>query len=292
MQRKTLTAFLLILTFACNLNAQESSTSADDKPEAEIQTPSVVGTTSVEEVAPEDKVTPTEDTDIASALKQEPEDIDSAIEPVATDEDVKEEDVEDLTAPLFVTVNEQGELIGKATARVISKAMPVEANVTLSKNGVTLAQVVSNEDGSFSFPNIAPGDYNMYGSAGNFAGQRCFTVLPGNGCCDCVNLRLGRYAEGDYLSYGCAPATSFKASVGGGIGGGSAIGGGGFAVGGGGGFAGGGFAGGSGFAAGGGGGFLGGGGSALARGSVFRLLTIGGVATAIAVSGDAASPSE
>jgi len=177
---------------------------------------------------------------------------------------------------VFVSVNSDGELIGLATAIVSGQTVPIEANVSLVRDGVLISKIVAEEDGSFAFPNVAPGDYDMFGVASSYCGQQPFTVLPENNCAVCqesVPLQLSQ-GGGCYSGFSGAPAASFSS---GGIGGG------------------GGFFSGGGFAGGGGGGFVAGGGGAVTR-SGLRLLGIGGIATAIAVGvsdgDDVASPTE
>ncbi len=297
MNRTALT-ILSCFFLACTLNAQEvevNVSEATPAPQAKpltlddgLDSPSDVG----EFIKPE--ATPTEDNaaveEVSSEATQsvESDNAQAAIDELdaetgeATDGDESGELGEDLdqdevdeNAPVFVTLNAQGELIGQATAIVGGESVPIEANVSLVRNGVLLSKIVANEDGSFSFPSIAPGDYNMYGSASSYCGRQTFTVRQVDTCNTCVEslpLRLSQYSEGGcYSGFSSAPAASFSSgSVGG------------FAGGGGGGFFG-------------GGGFAAGGGGAVAGRSALRLLGLGGIITAIAV-GDSddllASPSE
>ena len=199
------------------------------------------------------------------------------------DEDELDEDGADdyENSPISVRVNQYGELIGQAQASVSGNWLPVEANIAIVSEGVLLGKIVADTDGSFAFPNIAPGNYNVYGTASSFCGRRAVTVLPERGCCDCgeqsrcdsVGLNLTQDSQGTcYADLGSAPAATFS-------GGPSPAGG----------FAGQPIASGAG-----GGGVAAGGG--VARGiSGLRLLAIGGTATAIALGvsddDDDASPS-
>ena len=196
------------------------------------------------------------------------------------DGDQEDEDEDEELGPAVVSVNEQGELVGRSSAIINGEEVPIEANITLVSGGVLLAKTVANEDGSFSFPNIHPGDYNIYGCAASYCGDRACTVVTDSDRFEGVHVQMDQTSVcGCNAGYAEAPATSFS---GGGFGSGG-FGSGGFSSGGG--FGGGGF--------GGGGGAAGSGGVLGSRG--FRLLAVGGVATAIALGAsddDEVSPSE
>ena len=191
------------------------------------------------------------------------------------DGDHEDEDKDEELGPAVVSVNEQGELVGRTSAIVNGDEVPIEANITLVSGGVLLAKTVANEDGSFSFPNIHPGDYNIYGCAASYCGDRACTVVTDSDRFERVHVQMDQTSVcGCNAGYAEAPATSFS----------------------GGGFGSGGFSSGGGF---GGGGFGGGGGAAGSGGVLgsrgFRLLAVGGVATAIALGAsddDEVSPSE
>ena len=184
--------------------------------------------------------------------------------------------------PAIISVNANGELVGKAEAIVGGEWVSIEANITLVSGGVLLGKTLTDEDGSFSFPNVAPGDYNIYGCASSFCGEQACSVVATDNLGDVVNVQLDQVSSCRCNSFASAPAASFNA--------------------GGGGVFNGGFSSGTGF--GGGGGGFGGGGAAggVATGGgrllgtrAFRLLAVGGIATAIAVGAsddDDASPSE
>ena len=190
-------------------------------------------------------------------------------------EDGDQEDEDEELGPAVVSVNEQGELVGRTSAIINGSEVPIEANITLVSGGVLLAKTVANEDGSFSFPNIHPGDYNIYGCAASYCGDRACTVVTDSDRFEGVHVQMDQTSVcGCNAGYAEAPATSFS----------------------GGGFGSGGFSSGGGF---GGGGFGGGGGAAGSGGVLgsrgFRLLAVGGVATAIALGAsddDEVSPSE
>ena len=198
------------------------------------------------------------------------------------DGDHEDEDKDEELGPAVVSVNEQGELVGRTSAIINGSEVPIEANITLVSGGVLLAKTVANEDGSFSFPNIHPGDYNIYGCAASYCGDRACTVVTDSDRFERVHVQMDQTSVcGCNAGYAEAPATSFS---GGGFGSG--------------GFSSGGFSSGGGFG-GGGGGFGGGGGAASGGGVLgsrgFRLLAVGGVATAIALGtsdDDEVSPTE
>jgi len=88
-----------------------------------------------------------------------------------------------------IEINQDGSLTGKVYAKVASEETPVEAKVTLAKDGVVI-EAVQTENGSFSFANIAPGAYTLIGSAQGFSGAQSYDVAPYAGAgCSC-NLGL------------------------------------------------------------------------------------------------------
>ena len=82
-----------------------------------------------------------------------------------------------------IEINEDGSLTGKVYAKVASEETPVDAKITLAKDGVVL-EAVQSENGSFSFANISPGSYMLIGSAQGYSGAQSFEVGPyaGSGC--------------------------------------------------------------------------------------------------------------
>lgn len=182
-------------------------------------------------------------------------------------------------APASVTLTADGELVGNAIASVDGDKQPVEAKITISKDGVVVDSIYANEDGSFAFPSVAPGVYNMYGAAANYAGAATVTVLPSSAAVS-APMTLGLTtapvaATAGYAGFAqascnaCAPApvvSSCGCNTCGGYGGGGLFSGGGGGLGG---FGGGGF----------GGGLLGG-------SSALRFAAIGGIVAAIAIDDD------
>ena len=271
MRHTALTLLSCTLVFACNLQAQDVELEAPPVPE----TPEAAQIVDLE--------------DAAEQLDESRDEKEGLLGDAFDNEDAEEDDAETAEArnpPITVTVNEQGELVGRTTAVVNGDLVPVEANVTLVSSGVLMSRIVADEDGSFAFPNVTPGEYNIYGCASSFCGQRPCTVVSGHDQFETVGVELDQFSTCGCGGFASAPAASFSSGVASG-GGGIASGGGGFAsgAGGGGGFAsgGGGFAGGA-----------GGGGLFARRG--FRLLGVGGIATAIALGSsdddDDASPTE
>ena len=149
-----------------------------------------------------------------------------------------------------IEINEDGSLTGKVYAKVASEETPVDAKITLAKDGVVI-EAVQTENGSFSFANIAPGSYTLIGSAQGFSGAQSYEVGPyaGSGC----SCNLGLQSTSDVVYQNSpvydapvsasSPCTScgsggFSSSYssggfgGGGFGGGGGIGGGGFGGGG------------------------------------------------------------
>ena len=295
-----LTCILLALT--CNLNAQETSREIPDV-EAKVQasdlddvlaSPSDVviepaaddSAAAAVERLKADAEAVVDDAETAGDLEDVVDDesseedlveaIDSEANELTSDDETEDSDVEEEEeeeGPVFVSVDEDGRLIGLATATVAGEIVPIEANVSLVRDGVLLSKILADEDGSFAFQDVGPGDYNMFGSASSYCGQQALTVLPSNSCTVCeesVGLQLSQ-GGGCYSGLSGAPVASFSSNTGG--------------------F----FSSGGGFVGGGGGGLVGGGGGA-AGGTGLRLLAVGGVATAIAVGGsdddDVVSPSE
>ena len=179
-------------------------------------------------------------------------------------------------APASVTLTADGELVGNAVASINGEEQPVEAKITISKDGVVVDSIFAKEDGSFAFPSVAPGVYNMYGAAANYAGGATVTVLPSSAAVSApMTLGLTTATTASYAGFAqatcssCAPApvvSSCGCNTCGGYGGGGLFSGGGGGLGG---FGGGGF----------GGGLLGG-------SSALRFAAIGGIVAAIAIDDD------
>ena len=106
-------------------------------------------------------------------------------------QEVTVQQTEIMTTPSVekIEINEDGSLTGKVYAKVASEEIPVDAKVTLAKNGVVI-EAVQTENGSFSFANIAPGVYTLSGSAVGFTGAQTYDVGPYTGAGSTFSLDL------------------------------------------------------------------------------------------------------
>lgn len=277
--KNTLFAFMFMLMLTCNLNAQEASTEKTDAPETALADTLAEAAQELDSVVESDDSASEDEAASDDEVVSEDEAADEGeVDELDEDEDYDEleddesEEYENL--PVSIRVNEDGEFVGQTQAYVSGNWLPVEANVALVSNGVLLSKIVAEQDGSFSFPDIAPGSYTVYGTASSYCGQRAVTVLPERGCCNCgdlnrcdnVGLGLTQDSGGScYSDLASAPAATFSQGTGfvGGFTGSPIVSSGGF-------FSGGGIATGGGVASG---------------VSGLRLLAVGGIATAIAVGG-------
>ena len=132
-----------------------------------------------------------------------------AIETVAEVSDALAETADSATA---VSLDEEGQLLGKAF--VAGEETPLEAKVTISNSeGIVVDTVQAQEDGSFAFASIAPGTYNMYASAANYAAAQEFDVVPfsgGSGCSTC-DLGLTSFEQPVYETFSNAPVSACSA---------------------------------------------------------------------------------
>ncbi|MFK7769256.1 MAG: hypothetical protein AB8B55_18690 [Mariniblastus sp.] len=110
-----------------------------------------------------------------------------------------------------VEIDKDGKLVGKAFARLEGKETPLKAKVTLSANGVVIDTVTAKEDGSFSFANVEPGVYQMFGSSDGYFGGSSYNVQP---------FATGGQAPLLLQANSGVPYSTFSAAPGGGIGGG------------------------------------------------------------------------
>ena len=282
-----LLVFMFMLMLNCNLNAQEASTEKPSEPKTVLADVLDDAGEELDKVLESSDATSEDEDEVDEDEVDEDEADEEDVAEDEADEELDEEETEEHdNAPISIRIDEDGKLVGQALAFVGGRWVPVEATMALVNDDVLLDKIVAEEDGSFSFPDIVPGSYKVYGTAASFCGQRAVTVLSESGCCDNVDLGLRQDSPGAcYSELGSAPAATFSEAPS--FSGGFASGG---PVGGGGGFA----TGGGGFATG-GGGFVASGGAGVASGFPgLRLLAVGGIATAIAVSDDdnVATPSE
>ena len=177
----------------------------------------------------------------------------TAVEAVAkTDENAEK---------VTVMLDEEGKLNGNVFLKLDDdQKKPVDANVTLSHDGMVVGTLTADEEGAFAFQSLDPGSYEMFGTSDSYIGGQSVDVVPyssGSGCSSCdLGLSNGYTSEAAYDNYAAAPCGSCN-SCGGGCG------------------------------SGGGGGLLGGGG--LGGGGLGRKLLIGGLiggVVAIAVDDD------
>ena len=110
-------------------------------------------------------------------------------------------------APATVTLTADGQLVGNAFAQIDGEEKPVEAKITLTQNGVVVGSKYANEDGSFAFPSVKPGIYNMYGSAATFVGGKTLKVLPTATTAPApVALPMATFTPTSYAAMAAAPA--------------------------------------------------------------------------------------
>lgn len=121
------------------------------------------------------------------------------------------------TEPTQVSLNADGELIGRVFADVDGEKKPVEAKMTLIREGVTVKSVYADETGNFSFGNVAPGKYAVSGSAANYVGMQPVAVTaPAAAAPVAANSFV--LSAPSYSSF--SPAASCNSCSGGGYGGG------------------------------------------------------------------------
>ncbi|QEG22825.1 carboxypeptidase-like regulatory domain-containing protein [Mariniblastus fucicola] len=127
-----------------------------------------------------------------------------------------------------VMLNEEGALEGKAFLEE-SKEVAANVKVSLSANGKVIDAVETDEKGNFSFANVAPGAYQMLGSADGYVGTQSYNVVPYSSPAvgsPCSLGMCGASSNVVYDNYASAPVSSFSSSCGscntcgGGLGGG------------------------------------------------------------------------
>ena len=138
---------------------------------------------------------------VGTLQAQEAKDVKDAVGSVSTSEDT--------TSATSIALNQEGQLIGNAFVAGEEKT-PLEAKVTLANSdGVVVDTVVAEEDGSFAFTSVAPGSYNMYGSAASYVGAQAIDVVPySTGGCSSCDLGLNSYSTDTYETYTQAPVSS------------------------------------------------------------------------------------
>ena len=126
-------------------------------------------------------------------------------------------------APVKMTLDTDGNLVGKVFADVDGEKKPVEAKLTLIREGVTVKSVYADEQGSFSFGNVAPGKYAVSGSAASYVGMSPVAVVAPVAPAPTPTANSFVLSSPSYGSY--APSASCS-SCSGGYGGGGGFGGG------------------------------------------------------------------
>ena len=127
-----------------------------------------------------------------------------------------------------VTLDADGNLVGKVFVDADGVQKPLPAKVTLVKeDGAVVETVTADEDGVFAFQGVDPGAYEMFGASDGYVGQASYDVgsYTSSGCSSC-DLGLQSSDAVSYDQYASAPASA--CGCGGGAGGGGGIGGGGF----------------------------------------------------------------
>ncbi len=127
-----------------------------------------------------------------------------------------------------VALTADGKLVGKVFAVEEKDQSLTNAKLTLSADGVVIDTVQADAEGNFSFANVAPGSYQMFGYANGLVGSSSVAVMPFNSqAVSDVNVGLAQPDMG-YDVYAGAPVQSFgDASCGSACGAGSCGGGGG-----------------------------------------------------------------
>jgi hypothetical protein len=127
-----------------------------------------------------------------------------------------------------VMLTEEGKLEGKAFL-IDSKKAASNTKVTISADGKVVDAVETDEEGTFSFANVAPGAYQMLGTSDGFVGSQSYEVLPYSSPAvgsPCSMGMCGASSESVYDTYSSQPVSSFSSTCGscntcgGGVGGG------------------------------------------------------------------------
>lgn len=124
-----------------------------------------------------------------------------------------------------VALDADGNFVGNVFADVGGEKKPVEAKMTLIREGVKVKTVVADEDGSFSFGEVPPGKYKVTGAAASYVGMSPVVVAPSAAPVQESNnfiLSSPSYTSGSVMSY--SPAYSGGGGGGGFVGGGRVLG--------------------------------------------------------------------
>lgn len=124
----------------------------------------------------------------------------------------------DAPTSVKVMLNKEGTLEGKAFL-TDSKAVAPNAKISLTADGKVVDAVETDKNGIFAFANVAPGAYQLLGTADSYVGSQSFDVSsyasPAVGGCSTCSLGMSSApAEVVYDSYSSAPVSSFASSCG------------------------------------------------------------------------------
>ena len=157
---------------------------------------------------------------------------DAAVETAATAAKTSQVATPDAPQRVTVMLNKDGSLEGTTLNEATKKAV-ANSKVTLTAEGKVVDAVTTDESGTFAFANVAPGAYQVLGSADGFVGSTSYDVVPyaepaiGSPCS--VGM-CGASSDIVYDSYASEPVSSFSTcnacsnpcnTCGGGLGGGS-----------------------------------------------------------------------
>ena len=169
-------------------------------------------------------------------------------------------------------LNEEGELVGKAVLTDQEDSPAADVKVSLTTEGKVVSETETDEEGNFAFASVAPGAYQVVGSADGLAGVQSYDVVgysEGAVASPCSLGMCGASSDTVYDTCGQAPVSSLSSCSS--CNACNACGGGGFG--------------------GGGGGLLGRGGGLFSNPR--RLLLVGGLIGGLAaIDGEEASPAE
>ena len=117
-----------------------------------------------------------------------------------------------------VTLDADGNLVGKVFVNADGVETPLPAKVTLVKqDGAVVETVTADEEGVFAFQGVDPGAYEMFGASDGYVGQASYDVgsYDSSGCSSC-NLGLQSSDVVSYDQYASAPASACGSCGGGG----------------------------------------------------------------------------
>ena len=123
------------------------------------------------------------------------------------------------TEPLMAMVDEDGTLHGFIYRIDGDQKLPVEAKVTLSKDGKVVETAATDESGTFSIANLAPGTYDMFAAADSFVGTQTYDVQGFSSQftgAPAIDMQIGTgFASAPaatYDNFGSLPLQSFSAA--------------------------------------------------------------------------------